>query len=48
MIPSIELMDKKMEKEDSGDWYVTLGWGDKRSIIKMDLVLAIITNIKMI
>ena len=50
MIPSIGLMDMKIKtvKEDSRDWYVTLGWGDKRPIIKMDLVLAIIINIKMI
>jgi len=33
---------------DSGDWYVALGWKDKRVIVKMDSVLATITEIKKI
>ena len=32
--------------DDSGDWYVALGWKDKRVIVKMDSVLATITEIK--
>jgi len=32
--------------DDSGDWYVALGWNNKRVIVKMDSVLAIITEIK--
>ena len=32
--------------DDAGDWYVALGWEDKRAIIKMDSVLATITEIK--
>jgi len=32
--------------DDSGDWYVALGWKDKRAIIKMDSVLATIIEIK--
>ena len=32
--------------DDSGDWYVALGWKEKRAIVKMDSVLAIITEIK--
>jgi len=32
--------------EDAGDWYVALGWKDKRVIVKMDSVLATITEIK--
>ena len=32
--------------DDAGDWYVALGWQDKRAIIKMDSVLASITEIK--
>ena len=32
--------------DDSGDWYVALGWKNKRAIIKMDSVLATITEIK--
>ena len=31
---------------DSGDWYVALGWKKKRVIVKMDSVLATITEIK--
>jgi len=32
--------------DDAGDWYVALGWNDKRAVIKMDSVLATITEIK--
>ena len=32
--------------DDSGDWYVALGWKDKRVIVKMDSVLATINEIK--
>ena len=32
--------------DDSGDWYVALGWKKKRAIVKMDSVLAIIIEIK--
>jgi len=32
--------------DDAGDWYVALGWEDKRAIIKMDSVQGIITEIK--
>ena len=31
---------------DAGDWYVALGWQDKKAIVKMDSVQATITNIK--
>jgi len=31
---------------DSGDWYVALGFGEKRAIVKMDSVQGIITEIK--
>ena len=31
--------------DDAGDWYVALGWQDKRAIIKMDSVHATITEI---
>ncbi|MCV0392970.1 MAG: hypothetical protein K5790_06715 [Nitrosopumilus sp.] len=30
----------------AGDWYVALGWDEKRAIIKMDSVLGTITEIK--
>ncbi|MHA7648095.1 hypothetical protein [Nitrosopumilus sp. S4] len=32
--------------DDAGDWYVALGWDEKRAIIKMDSVLGTITEIK--
>ena len=32
--------------DDAGDWYVALGWDEKRAIVKMDSVLAEITEIK--
>ena len=32
--------------DDSGDWYVALGWKNKRVVVKMDSVLATITEIK--
>ena len=41
----IETLETKYD-DDAGDWYVALGWTDKRAIIKMDSVLAEITEIK--
>ena len=32
--------------EDAGDWYVALGWEEKKAIVKMDSVLGTITEIK--
>jgi len=32
--------------DDAGDWYVALGWGEKKAIIKMDSVQGTITEIK--
>ena len=32
--------------DDTGDWYVALGWDEKRAIIQMDSVLGTITEIK--
>jgi len=32
--------------EDSGDWYVALGWDEKKAIIQMDSILGTITEIK--
>jgi hypothetical protein len=31
---------------DFGDWYVALGWDEKKAIVQMDSVLAVITEIK--
>jgi hypothetical protein len=41
----IKTLETKYD-DDAGDWYVALGWGDKRAIIKMDSVLAKILEIK--
>ena len=41
----IETLETKYD-EDTGDWYVALGWEEKRAIIKMDSVLASISEIK--
>ncbi len=32
--------------DDAGDWYVALGWDEKKAIVKMDSVLGTITEIK--
>ena len=32
--------------DDAGDWYVALGWEEKKAIVKMDSVLGTITDIK--
>ena len=32
--------------DNSGDWYVALGWEEKKAIIKMDSVQGTITEIK--
>ena len=42
---SIEILETKYDN-DAGDWYIALGWKDKRVIVKMDSVLATITEIK--
>ncbi|KKL47610.1 hypothetical protein LCGC14_2333840, partial [marine sediment metagenome] len=41
----IETLETKYD-EDAGDWYVALGWDEKKAIIKMDSVQGIITEIK--
>ena len=41
----IQSLETKYD-DDSGDWYVALGWKKKRVIVKMDSVLATITEIK--
>ncbi len=32
--------------DDAGDWYIALGWEEKKAIIKMDSVQGTITEIK--
>ena len=41
----IKVLETKYDN-DAGDWYVALGWEEKRAIVKMDSVLAKITEIK--
>ena len=41
----VETLETKYD-DDAGDWYVALGWENKRAIIKMDSVLAKVTEIK--
>ena len=41
----IEILENKYD-DDAGDWYVAVGWKDKRAIVKMNSVLATITEIK--
>ena len=41
----IQSLETKYD-DDSGDWYVALGWNDKRAIVKMDSVLATIIELK--
>ncbi len=41
----IKTLESKYD-DDAGDWYVALGWDEKKAIIKMDSVLAKITEIK--
>ena len=43
----IKILETKYD-DDAGDWYVALGWEGKRAIVKMDSVLAKITEIKKI
>jgi len=41
----IETLETKYD-DDAGDWYVALGFGSKKAIIKMDSVQGTITEIK--
>ncbi len=41
----IKTLETKYD-DDAGDWYVALGWDEKKAIIKMDSVLAKISEIK--
>jgi len=40
----IKCLETKYDN-DSGDWYVALGWKDKKAVIKMDSVQAVILEI---
>jgi len=41
----IKTLETKYD-EDAGDWYVALGFNEKRAIVKMDSVQGTITEIK--
>jgi len=41
---NIKTLETKYD-DDAGDWYVALGWDEKRVIIKMDSVQGTITEI---
>ena len=41
----IQSLETKYD-DDSGDWYVALGWDEKKAIVQMDSVLGTITEIK--
>ena len=41
----IKTLETKYD-DDSGDWYVALGWDKKKAIIQMDSVQATIIEIK--
>ena len=42
---NIKTLETKYD-EDVGDWYVALGFGEKRAIVQMDSVHATILSIK--
>ena len=44
-VGQIKTLETKYD-EDSGDWYVALGFNEKRTIVKMDSVQGTITEIK--
>jgi len=41
----IKTLETKYD-ENAGDWYVALGWDEKKAVIKMDSVQGTITEIK--
>ena len=44
-LENIKILETKYD-DNSGDWYVALGWDEKKAIIQMDSVLGTITEIK--
>jgi len=42
---NIKALETKYD-DDAGDWYVALGFADKRAIVRMDSVHATISEIK--
>ena len=44
-VEQVKTLETKYD-EESGDWYVALGFNEKRAIVKMDSVQGTITEIK--
>jgi hypothetical protein len=44
-VEGISILETKYHS-DAGDWYVALGWDEKKAIVKMDSVLGSISEIK--
>ena len=42
---NIQTLETKYH-DDAGDWYVALGWDEKKAVIQMDSVLGTISEIK--
>ena len=42
---SVKTLETKYH-DDAGDWYVALGWEEKRAVIRMDSVQGTVTEIK--
>ena len=40
----VKTLESKYD-DDAGDWYVALGWEDKKAVIRMDSVQAVILEI---
>ena len=46
-VPSDQIKTLETKYDDNaGDWYVALGWNDKKAIVKMDSVQGTISEIK--
>ena len=41
----ISILETKYD-DNTGDWYIALGWNEKKAIVKMDSVQGTITEIK--
>lgn len=44
-VKNIKILETKYH-DDAGDWYVALGWNEKKAIVRMDSVQGTITEIK--
>ena len=44
-VKNIKTLETKYH-DDAGDWYVALGWDEKKAIVRMDSVQGTITEIK--